>query len=108
MAHFKNGSKATHAHPVLLDPLPLKPFESSTGVANDSRMGYFFFMPESPQFQHKLSQVALRDHRGLILIESTCLNCGSYMTVSIPDGSLHEWEMHHGCGKVIPFRLRDT
>jgi hypothetical protein len=60
-------------------------------------------MPEPPRFQHKLSQLAKRDHQGLILIESTCLKYGSYMTVSITDGSLREWETHHNCGKVSEF-----
>jgi hypothetical protein len=60
-------------------------------------------MPESPRFQHKLSQVAKRDRQHLILVESTCLKCGSYMTVSISDGSLQEWETHHNCGKVSEF-----
>jgi hypothetical protein len=63
-------------------------------------------MSDAPEsFQHKLSRTALRDEQGLILIESTCLRCGSYMTVSITDGSLQEWETHRNCAKAIPFRV---
>jgi hypothetical protein len=62
-------------------------------------------MHEPPnQFQHKLSQAAKRDHQGLILIESTCLKCGSWMTVSITDGSLQDWETQHECAKLSLIR----
>jgi hypothetical protein len=68
-------------------------------------LAYLYLMPDPhPTFEHKLSRSALRDGQGLILIESTCLKCGSSMTVSISDGSLIEWESQHACSiaKRIP------
>lgn len=44
------------------------------------------------RFQHNVMRVGQ-----LLMIESTCWNCGAQTIGSIPDGSLERWEEQHTC-----------
>ena len=58
------------------------------------------------QTNHDFANAPAYDADGLLVIKSTCSDCGAFQFVSVRDGSLKRWESQHECCHTLKIILR--